>query len=124
MSKRAKNHIYTIKISDYPWTDSYAKTHSTLKATMLKEGDAKIYLDGYQIEIFDYTPLQDQYHKGDKGVTGKWVRGKLQNGPLMYSKIAVMKQWLTPAPNTYKTSDACICEMNTILAKGCQCGGI
>ena len=113
--------VYTIKMSDYPWTDSYAKAHSTLHTIMLKEADAKKNLDGYEIEIIDHNPPQDKYYKGDKGVGGKWVRGKMKNGPLMYTTMAVLDRWLLPASTS---SNACTCDINTILAKGCQCGGI
>lgn len=118
----AVDQVYTIKITDYPWSDDYAKTNSTLLATMLKEEDAKRNLDGCKVKITDPDPPQDQFHQGDRGLTGKWVRGTLQNGPLMYGKIAVLESWLLPTSSA-SAPNICNCPLNTILAKGCQCGG-
>jgi hypothetical protein len=111
----AIDQVCSIKIGIYPWTDKYAKTNSTLAATLLHESQARQLLDGCQIKITEPNPPQDCFHQGDKNLRCKWVKGTLVTGTLTGSKVAVVEDWLK--------SSSCLCSTNTLMAKGCQCGG-
>lgn len=110
--------VYVIKVGDYPWTDAYAQTNSTLQSTLLNEDQARQFLDGQKIKIDNPIPPKDANYRGDKGMTCNWVRGTLISGPLKNGMITTIEAWLQPT-----IANTCSCPTNTLVAQGCQCGG-
>jgi len=114
--------VYIITIGDYPWTDAYAQTNSTLSSTLLSEDQARQFLDGQKIKITNPIPIENANYQGDKGMTCNWVRGTLISGPLVKGEIMTIENWLHLAPNANPNSSSCSCPINTLMLQGCQCG--
>lgn len=111
----SKGASYTLSINRYPWSDSFAQSYSLIGATLLTEQQAKNLLDGQTIQITDPDPNQSIFYRGDLNVTGKWIKGVLTTGSLTGSTVAVLDIWIT--------SGSCCCDINTLMASGCKCGG-
>ena len=110
-----KGDLYTLCIDPFPWSDDFAHLHSTIESTLLTKDQARKLLDGQSIEIVDPDPDQHPFYKGDLKVAGKWVKGYLKSGSLAGSAVAVLDIWLG--------TGSCNCDITTLMAGGCQCGG-